>query len=190
MGEIWTNEEKRRLKAMHLDPVRSPPLRLRELINYFRIPESSLWAVTEGHGPFQVSKSLGTKIRDLVADGALNWVIDETAGQPTAQMDPEWRSWLLSHAPAFSTAVSVYIEEMSFQIQLTEVHFELRSSVMSPKVAYGPSYRPFIESVFSRDPELKEIRIELKKALDVGEIAEAKRLSEMVGAALVQRIAI
>ncbi len=75
VGETWTNDEKKRLRVMTIDPVRCPPSRLKSMISYFRTPGVSLWAVTYGSGPFHVSKDLGTKIRDFVADGALDWVM-------------------------------------------------------------------------------------------------------------------
>jgi hypothetical protein len=43
-------------QELHIDPLVSSPERLKTMVNYFRTPDASLWAVTEGHGPFHVSK--------------------------------------------------------------------------------------------------------------------------------------
>lgn len=137
-----------------------------------------------------MSKSLGTKIRDYVADGDLDWVMNETEKTTDKQFDEEWRAWLLSHALEFSDAVEVYGEDLDRQVQRTEIHLGLRASYMPPKVPYGPSHQPFIESIFSRDPELLKVRRTFESALNEGEIAEARGLSGLVGDALVNRIAI
>ena len=95
VGEYWTKDEKLRLKELHIDPVRSSPERLKTMVHYFRTPDASLWAIVEGNGPLKVSKSLGTKIRDYVEEGALDWLMDETPGPANEQFDLEWRSLLL-----------------------------------------------------------------------------------------------
>lgn len=189
-AEHWTGEEKRKLKTMTISPVISSRKRIKEMIGYFRTPGASLWAVTEGDGPFHVSKELGRKIRKYVDDDDLDWVMDENPGHRSKEFDSEWREWLLSRPEEFSGAVAVYKDELGLQIQLTEVHFGLRSGCMSPKVAYGPSQFPYIESIFDRDPELAEASKEFAKALDKGEIAKAKVMCEMLGNALINRIAI
>jgi len=56
VGDYWTKEQKTILKELHIDPLVSSPERLKTMVNYFRTPDASLWAVTEGHGPFHVSK--------------------------------------------------------------------------------------------------------------------------------------
>ena len=89
VGKIWTTDQAGRLRALTIDPVQSTPDRLKEMIDYFRTPGVTLWAVTEGKGPFHVSKSLGTKIRDLAADGALDWVMDENSGHRSNRFDSE-----------------------------------------------------------------------------------------------------
>jgi len=175
--ENWTSEEKRRLKKIRIDPVRSPPERLKTLIEYFRTPGASLWAVTEGEdGPFHVSKELGRKIRDLLAKGDLDWVMDETPRQSAQQFNKEWRGLLLLNAVDFSKAVSAYQEELGAQIKATAVHLRLLSGYMPPKVPYGPSHRPFVESVFNRDPELAGVRREFDSALKTGDLDLAREL--------------
>ena len=92
-GENWTSEEKRKLKAMTISPIKSSPKRLKAIVEYFRTPGASLWKVTEGPGPLRMSKSLGTKARDYVDSGDLDWVMDETPGHPSKSFDPEWREF-------------------------------------------------------------------------------------------------
>lgn len=189
IGENWTNEERLRLRAMTIDPVRSSPKRLKELIDYFRTPPASLWEITEGRGLLHVSKSLGTKIRDYVGDGDLDW-LDETPQQSVVRFNSEWRGWLLSHSADFSEAVSAYRGELDHQIQSSEIHLGLRASCMRQKVAYGPSHQPFIESIFRRDSELVEIRRRFELALTKGDIDKAKELGNQVKVELVRRIAV
>ncbi len=112
IGENWTNEQKRRLKEMHFDPVRNPPERLKAMVKYFRTPGASLFAITDGDGPLHATKKLARKVRDYQAEGALDWVMDETSGRPSRRYDAEWRDWLLSHAAEFSQAVDAYREEL------------------------------------------------------------------------------
>ena len=190
IGENWDNEQKRRLKEMRIDPVRSPPGRLKTMIDYFRKPGVSLWAVTVGDVPFHVSKELGTKIRDYQADGKLDWLSDESTNRPDPGFATEWRGWLLANASEFSQSVDVYREDLGCQIQTAEIHLGLRAGYMRPKVRYGPSHRPFIESIFSRDLELAETRKEFELALGKGAIAEARKLSKKIGVELASRIAI
>ena len=64
VGEYWTGEEKRKLKAMTISAVKNSPKGLKEMIEYFRTPGATLWAVTEGDVPFHVSKERGRKIRN------------------------------------------------------------------------------------------------------------------------------
>ena len=87
---------------MHIDPVASSPGRLKEMVNYFRTPKSSLWQITEGRGSLKVSKPLGAKIRDYVDEGALDWLMDETSGSTSQWFDPDWRGWLWSKPVEFS----------------------------------------------------------------------------------------
>ena len=70
-GETWTNEQAEKLWAMSISPVRSSPERIKGMINYFRTPGSSVFAVTDGDGPLHASKPLARKFRDYVADGTL-----------------------------------------------------------------------------------------------------------------------
>ena len=190
VGEYWTGEEKRKLKAMTIRSVKTSPKRLKEMIEYFRTPGATLWAVTEGDGPFHVSKWLGRKIRNFVDDGALDWVMGETPSRSTGDFDAEWRGWQLSHAGEFSEAVSAYGGDLNNQIQSCEIHLRLRASFMPPKVAYGPEHQPFVESIFRRDLELDEVRRQFESALKKGEITEATNLSKEIGLGLTSRIAI
>jgi len=190
VGEYWTGEEKRKLKAMTISPVITSPKRLKEMIEYFRRPNAPLWAVTVKDVPFHVSKELGRKIRDLVDDGALDWVMGETPSRPIGDFDAEWRGWRLFNASEFSEAVFAYQGQLENQIQTCEIHLGLRASFMPPKVAYGPKHQPFVESIFRRDLELAEVLRKFESALKKGEITEASNLSKKIGMGLVGRIAI
>ena len=193
VGEYWTKDEKLRLKEMHIDPVRSSPERLKEMVNYFRTPDSSIWAITEGHGPLKVSKSLGRKIRDYVEEGALNWLMDESSGSTNQWFDTDWRGWLLSKPVEFLQAVDAYRQDLGLQIQTAKIHLGLRTTFeprRPPRVRYGPRHHPFVESIFSRDQELTNIRAEFKSAIGQDEISRAKILSGKIVEGLVSRIAI
>jgi len=186
--EFWTSEEKRKLKAMTISPVINSPKRLKMMIRYFQTSGASLWAVTDGDGPFHVSKELGRKIRNYVDDGALDWVMGETADRPLEIFDEDWRRWLHCHAAEFSEAGSAYRGELNNQIQRAETHLGLRATFMQPRVTYGPKHRLFVESIFIRDPDLVEIRRKFESALKKGEITEARGLSERIGQKLFSRM--
>ena len=164
VGDYWTKEQKMTLKELHIDPLISSPERLKEMVNYFQTPNASLWAITEGGGPFHVSKSLGRKIRGYADEGALDWLMDETTGS-SQWFDPTWRGWLRSKPAEFSQAVDAYLQELGLQIQTANIHLKLRSTFeprRPPRVRYGPMHHPFVESIFTRDPELENIRAEFK----------------------------
>lgn len=190
IGENWDNEQKRRLREMRIDPVRSPPERLMTMIEYFRTPGESLWAVTEGKGPFHVSKELGAKVRDLVAAGALDWVLDETPAVPDQGIDVEWRRLLMSHSGEFSQGVGAYQQELGCQIQTAEILLDSRAGYMPPKVPYSSAHSPFVESIFKRNQELAELRRKFESALEVGDVAGARELRERIGSEMVDLIAI
>ncbi len=170
--------------------VRSSPKRLKDLVNYFRTPGASLFAITEGNGPLHVSKPLGTKVRNYQAEGKLDWLFYESTDRPEQGYDTEWRGWLLSHPAEFSRSVDVYRDDLGCQIQTAEIHLGFRAGFMPPKVPYGPLHRPFIESIFSRDMELGAVRRKFEMALGKGAIAEARELSKKIGVELASRIAI
>ena len=193
VGEYWTTEQKIRLKEMNIDPVASSPERLKEMVNYFRKPGSSLWAVTEGDGPFHVSKSLGKKVRDDQAEGALDWLMDENPDSTKQWFDPDWRALLRLKPVEFSQAVDAYLRELDLQIQTTEIHLKRRSSFKPqrpPRVRYGPMHHPFVESIFNRDQKLTKSRSEFKSAIGKNDISRAKFLSEKIREELIGRIAI
>lgn len=190
IGDNWNNEQKRRLRAMRIDPVRSPPKRLKTMIDYFGTPGVFLYDVTEGDEPFHVSKSLGTKIRNFVADGALDWVLGEDVTKHDQGVDVEWQSWLMSHAAQFSEAVDIYKQDLGVQIQTAEIHQGLRATFMPPRLPYGPLQRPFIEAVFRSDSELEYLRREFESALKTKSLVGARELSEKIELRLLDRIAI
>ena len=122
--------------------------------------------------------------------GALDWVMERTPERPDHEHETEWRGLLLSRPAEFSMSVDAYRDELGCQIQNTEIHLRLRAGFMAPRVAYGPSHRPFVESIFSKDPELAGLRTEFESALNNGELAEARGLSEKISLTLLDRIAI
>jgi len=189
-GETWTNEQAKRLWAMSISPVRSSPEKIKVMIDHFKTPEASIHAITDGGGPLAVSKPFARKIRKLVADGDLDWVTDEAPGRPKRGDDSEWRGMLLSHVTEFSLAVDAYKQDLGIRIQTSEIHQRLRSGVRPAKVPYGPSHRPFIESIFSRSADLEDLRREFESTLKTADLAGAKELSEKIGSELVDRIAI
>ena len=85
----WNSDQKRRLKELHIDPVKTPPERLKKIVDYFRKPGASVFEITEGNGPLRVSKELARKIRKYVEEGKLDWVMDEISGQPAQGIDSE-----------------------------------------------------------------------------------------------------
>ena len=51
-------------------------------------------------------------------------------------------------------------------------------------------HQTFVKSIFSRDPELAEIRAKFESAIGKNDISRAKILSNRIGEGLVGRIAI
>ena len=97
---------------------------------------------------------------------------------------------LLSNAAEFSQAVDAYLAELDHQIQTAEIHLGLRFGCIRPKVRYGASHQPLIESILSRDLELAAVRRKFEIALGKGAIAEARKLSKKIALELASRIAI
>ena len=120
----------------------------------------------------------------------MDWVIDETSGQPGQGFDPEWGGWLLSHAGEFSQAVDAYLQELGRQIESAEIHLGLRATFTPSRVRYGPKHQLFIESIFSRDPDLADVKKALESAISKGDIDKARMLSKKVWEGLASRIAI
>ena len=189
-GETWTNDEVNKLWAMTISPVRSSPEKIKAMIDHFKTPKASIHAITGGAGALNVSRTFARKIRNFVADGDLNWVMDETPGRPKRGDDSEWRGILLSHATKFSLAVDAYKQDLGIRIPTSEIHQGLRVGFMPAKVPYGPSHRPFVESIFSRDEKLEELRRKFESALKTEDLAGARELSEEIGLDLFDRIAI
>ena len=189
-GETWTNDEVKKLWAMTISPVRSSPEKIKAMINHFKTPKASIFAITESGEPLKVSKPFARKIRNFVAAGDLDWVMDETPGRPKRGDDSEWRGMLLSHVTEFSLAVDAYKQDLGIRIQTSEIHQGIRSGFMPAKVPYGPSHRPFIESIFSRSADLADLRREFESTLKTDDLAGARELSEKIGSELVDRIAI
>ena len=66
----------------------------------------------------------------------------------------------------------------------------MKAAGRAPRVRYGPMHHPFLESIFTRDPELANIRTEFKSAIGKNDISRAKMFSKRIGEGLVDRIAI
>ena len=60
---------------MRLDPVQDPPSKLEALVRHFKEPGASVFAVTQEKTDLQVSAGLARKVRDLVGNGRLDWVL-------------------------------------------------------------------------------------------------------------------
>ena len=72
---MWNTEEVQLLKELRLHPVQNSPEKLIGLIRYFAGPSASVFGVTEGNASPRVSKDLARKVRDLMRDGRLDWVL-------------------------------------------------------------------------------------------------------------------
>ena len=72
---FWTSEEIKELKKLSLDGQRSYPEKMYALVHHFS-ENRSVWRVTQGDGPVRVSVGLARKVRDLVRDGKLDWVLE------------------------------------------------------------------------------------------------------------------
>jgi len=71
----WTPEEQRLLRSLHLAPVRTNREKLAALVVHFQ-EGRGVWAVSEkGTGPVLVSRGLARKVRDLVSDNKLDWLL-------------------------------------------------------------------------------------------------------------------
>ena len=97
---------------------------------------------------------------------------------------------MLSHAGQFSVAVEANRQDLVVQIQTREIRLGLRAGFMPAKIPYGPSHRPFVESVFIRNAELGKLRREFESALKAEDIVGARALSEKIGSKLGDRIAV
>jgi hypothetical protein len=181
-GRTWTQEEVRRLKKLRLDPIRSPPDKLRSLVEHFLKPGASVFAVTEGDGPVRVSKNLARKVRDLTSKGALGWVVedrpreegDDPFGQP-------WVTLLWSYPKEFAAAVAAYQAELEFEVQAKEIADEDRVTFTHQATRYGPDHKPFVEAIFNRDAGLRGLRRSHRAALESDDVATARSISIQIG---------
>ncbi|MEK7682364.1 MAG: hypothetical protein AAB369_05990, partial [Chloroflexota bacterium] len=75
----WTSQEQKRLRHLRLDPLRTSRERLTALVRHF-MKGNGIWTVSEGpKGALQVSRGLARKVRDLVRNGELDWVLGQEA---------------------------------------------------------------------------------------------------------------
>ena len=78
---FWTREEQIQLRSLHLDPIRTDKEKLTTLIKHFQ-KGGGVWAVSEGQtGPVVVSRGLARKVRDLVLDHKLDWLLQQGTSQ-------------------------------------------------------------------------------------------------------------
>ena len=73
---MWNTDEVGRLKQLRLDPVQNSPEKLMGLVRYFAGPHASVFGITEGNELPHVSKDLARKVRDLMRDRKLDWVLE------------------------------------------------------------------------------------------------------------------
>lgn len=83
-GRIWTQEEAQQLRELRLDPVQDPPGKLIPLVNHF-YSGGSIFAVTGGKGPVQVSRDLARKVLRLSQNGELKWLLDQAHDEEVTQ---------------------------------------------------------------------------------------------------------
>lgn len=75
----WTPEEQSLLRSLRLAPIRTDKERLTALVAHFQ-RGGGVWAVSEGGtGPVIVSRGLARKVRDLVGDHKLDWLLTTEA---------------------------------------------------------------------------------------------------------------
>ena len=185
-GKTWTKEETTELRRLRLDPIRNTPAKLRLLVAHFLKPEASVFAVTEGDGPVRVSKALARKVRDLTLEGALGWVVedglrkegDDPLGQP-------WATLLWRYPAEFAAAVAAYQGELEFEVQAKEIAGGNRATFTRQAARYGPGHRPFVEAIFNRDANLRDLRRGHRAALDSGDTATARSISQEIAKLLV-----
>lgn len=75
--EPWASDEQIKLKSLHLDPLRNGRGKLIALTAHFK-RGGGIWSVSEGGtGPVTISRGLARKVRNLVLDHELDWLLDE-----------------------------------------------------------------------------------------------------------------
>jgi len=181
-GTTWTKEETTELRRLRLDPIRNTPAKLRLLVAHFLKPEASVFAVTEGDGPVRVSRALARKVRDLTLEGALGWVVedavrkdgDDHLGQP-------WAALLWRYPAEFAAVVAAYQGELEFEVQAKEIAGGNRATFTRRAVRCGPGHRPFVEAIFNRDGNLRDLRRGHRAALDSGDTATARSIGIQIG---------
>ena len=160
----WTEEEKKRLMELRLDPVQNKPEKLNLLVAHF-LSGGSKFAVTEGRGPVRVIKGLATKVQVLCERESLNWIVDASA--PPKSVPPEGEDYR-----RMPPADGVEGDEIQVTGQESSPDFSLGSELHQPT-----DYQ--IAHLFGVG-RLKTIRIHLEK--EKGE--EEPRLLEFIHAML------
>ena len=180
-GMIWNTEEVKKLRRLRLDPIRNTPDRLRSLVEHFLKPGVSVFAVTEGDGPVRVSKTLARKVRDLTSKGEMGWVLEDRPREEG--VDPfgqPWATLLWRYLREFAAAVAAYQGELEFEVQAEEIASGDRATFTRYANRYGPDHKPFVEAIFNRDAGLRDLRRGHRVALDSGDTATARLISQQI----------
>ena len=145
----WSKADALHLKDLHLDHIRNTPDRLKRLVDHFKTPGASVFQVTEGMGPDNVSKTLARKIRTLVGEGSLDWVLDQNL-TPGSTNNPKLLDELMWQYPVeFACAAEAYKNELEFRIQVAEIVEGKRATISRGLQESSPWLRPFLFSLMS-----------------------------------------
>ncbi|MFC1944494.1 hypothetical protein ACFLX5_03245 [Chloroflexota bacterium] len=86
--DTWTNDEVEKLRGLHLSPEKNLRSKLVTLVRHFQ-KNGTVFAVTDGCGPINVSKGLANKVRNLTRDCKLDWVLNREVGLPDSSSKPQ-----------------------------------------------------------------------------------------------------
>ena len=73
---------------------------------------------------------------------------------------------------------------------MAAIHRVLVATFFQPRIRYGPTQQPFVESIFSRDRNLASVRKAFESAIGEGDLEYAEMLSKKIGEGMVGRISI
>ena len=183
----WSKADALHLKHLHLDPIQNTPDRLKSLVDHFKTPGASVFQVTEGVGPANVSKTLARKIRTLVGEGSLDWVLDQNL-TPGSTNSPGVLDELMWQYPVeFACAAEAYKNELEFRIQVAEIVEGKRATVSRGLQESSPWLRPFISSLMS-GKEIMECSGLFDRAIGNARIKEARQIGSKIGVLLDQAL--
>ena len=183
----WSKADALHLKDLHLDPIRNTPDRLKSLVDHFKTPGASVFQVTEGMGPDNVSKTLARKIRTLVREGSLDWVLDQNL-TPSSTNNPKLLDELMWQYPVeFACAAEAYKNELEFRIQVVEIVEGNRATVSRGLQESSPWLRPFLFSLMSGQGMTECNRL-FDRAIGNVRIKEAREIGSKIGVLLDQAL--